>query len=237
MSKHSQSTQHQEAPQIAEDLPAPEPVPTTSEASKPSKSATVYTAVTMTDGRVVQFAGKKTLLKDVTVNADDGEVIVRFDLRNGQTRTISGSTLSSEVALRALGHGISQKVGDECASIDEVDDMVVAIDEMLTRLQNGEWSARREAGDSFNGASIVVRAVAEASGKSIEFVKEFLKRKIDLAAASGQKLTRGDLYKSFRAPGTPTAAVIARLEAEKAAKAAKSTSAVDAGALLDELGV
>ena len=236
MAKHQQAEEQvaSHPHQIAEDLPPPAPVAESAPVAKATKQPTVYTAVTMADGRTVQFAGKKTLLKEVTTDAENGEVLVRFDFRNGQTRTIVGSTLSNEITLRALGHGLSQKVGDECASIDEVDDMVVAVDEMIARLQAGEWAARREAGDSFNGASIVVKAVAEASGKTVEFVKNFLQKKIDDAAKAGQKLTRAELYKSFRTPGSKTAAIIARLEAEKAAK---STSSVDAGALLDELGV
>ena len=90
----------------------------------------------------------------------------------------------------------------------------------------------RAAGDSFAGTSVVIRAVAEVTGKSVEAVKTFLQGKLDAAKAKGEKLSRQELYASFRKPGTKTAAVIARLEAEDAA--GKSTK-VDAADLLAEI--
>ena len=50
-----------------------------------SKTETQVETVTMTDGRVVDFAGKRKLLKESSVNAD-GKVQVRLDFRNGETR-------------------------------------------------------------------------------------------------------------------------------------------------------
>ena len=197
--------------------------------TKAKRAETVVETVTMEDGRQVNFAGKRRLNKESTVV--DGQAHVRFDLRNGRTWlfNVAQSGLLMELAC----HGALQKVGDETAGVEDLDDMAVAIEDMIARLQRGEWTAQRaSAGDSFSGASVVIRAICEVTGKSVEEVKAYLQRKLDEAAASGNKLTRRALYDSFRAPGSRTGAVIERLEREKKAKA----PAVDADSLLADMG-
>jgi hypothetical protein len=181
----------------------------------------------MTDGREVGFAGKRKMVKEVIT--DGSEVVVRFDFRNGETRSFAVG-LDNPLILNLAGHGISQKVGDETAGVEDVDDMVVAVDDMIARLSAGEWRAERAAGDSFAGASIVIRAICEVTGKPVQAVKDFLQGKLDSAKARGEKLTRNELYASFRRPGTKTAEVIARLEAEKTSK-----SSLDSTELLAEM--
>jgi len=48
-----------------------------------AKSKTEYEAVTMSDGRVVNFPGKRRMLKDVVIEGDTPSV--RIDFRNGTT--------------------------------------------------------------------------------------------------------------------------------------------------------
>lgn len=182
--------------------------------------------VTMEDGRTVGFAGKKRLIKEVII---EGNVVqVRFDFRNGVTRTF---TVSKANQHQLAGHGASQKIGDETAGLEELDDMVVAVDDMIARLEKGEWTAARAAGDGFSGASVVIKAICEATGKTVDFVKTFLQGKLDAAKAKGEKLSRAELYASFRNPTTKTGAIIARLEADKKVKEAK----VNADDLMAEL--
>lgn len=195
------------------------------------KSATVYEDVVMTDGRTVKFPGNRKTDKTVLTNAAGVATGVRFDFRNGDTRTILLSELSEGLALQACAHGVSQKAGDEYSGVAEIEDMVLAVDEIFARLRTGDWSAARESGDSTAGASIVIRAIVEATGKTVEFVKEFLQKKLDAAKAKGEKLSRQELYNSFRNPATPTGAIIKRMEEEKVAKATK-VNAVD---LLSEM--
>lgn len=197
-----------------------------------AKSKVEYEKVKMVDDREVQFAGKRKMNKEVLVDEANGTVNVRFDFRNGQTLSIGSADLTRALNLQALGHGLSQKCGDNAAGVDEIDDMVIAVEDVIKQLKGGDWSAAREAGDSTAGASIVIKAIAEVTGKSIDFVKEFLQKKLDAAKAAGQKLTRQDLYASFRRPDTPTGQVIKRLEEEKLAKASK----VDTSSLLAEIG-
>ena len=193
--------------------------------SKPSKSPTEYIKVTMEDGREVEFPKSRKTDKTVLADAAGTATGVRFDFVNGRTLSILFSELSSETLAYACGHGISQKGGDSYASVKETDDMVLAVEEIFTRLRAGEWAAVREAGDSTAGASIVIRALVEATGKTVEFVKTFLQRKLDDAKAKGEKLSRQDLYNSFRSPGSKTGAIIKRLEEEKLAKGAKVSAA------------
>ena len=110
--------------------------------------------------------------------------------------------------------------------------MVLACDEMYERLRKGEWfKAGEGSGDSLAGASVVIKAICEATGKTVEFVKGFLNTKLEAAKAKGEKLSRQELYNSFRNPTTKTGAIIKRLEEEKLSKSTK----VDSGALLAEI--
>ena len=198
------------------------------EASKPVKPKAEVESVKMQDGRTVGFAGKRKMMKEVLIDHHKNEVSVRFDFRNGETRTFA---IPNKLALDFCGHGASQKIGDETAGEEDVDDMVIAVDTIIERLEKGEWSAERAVGDGFSGASVVVKAIAEVSGKSAADVKAFLQKKLDDATAKGQKLSRADLYASFRNPTTKTGAIIERLEREKKSKA----SVVNADDLLKEL--
>lgn len=190
-----------------------------SEAQVTEKKTREVLVVEMTDGRTVEFVGKRKMVKEIL---DGG---VRFDFRNGQTRTF---TIPESLLQRLALHGAAQKIGDETAGVDDVEDMVVGVDEIIDRLSKGEWGATRtSSGDSFSGASAVIRAICEVTGKGVEEVKAFLQRKLD----GDKNLTRAALYNSFRNPTSKTGQVIERLEREKRAK-----SAGDGDALLAELG-
>ena len=204
------------------------------------KSKTEYTAVTMSDGRVVQFAGKKKMIKETLVDESkvetDGSVLqisagaikIRLDFRNGTTVSYD---MGLSLLARFAGHGAEQKLGDNLAAPADKplseEDMVVETEALIAELDAGKWGkGRAEGGGGVSGASIVVQAIMEVTGKDLAFVKAFLQKKLDADAA----LTRRALYDAFRAPGSPTAVVIRRLEDEKAAKNSK----VDTNALLGE---
>jgi len=192
----------------------------------------------MTDGRKVNFAGKRkvnkeTLVDDAGIVVEDGvmqitagAVSIRMDFRNGETRTIP---LPLALLARFAGHGAEQKFGDELAtSADKPlseDDMVLAIDDLNALVQSGKWGAGRAAsGGGVSGASVVVQAICEATGKDVATVKAYLQKKLDADPA----LTRRALYDSFRVAGTKTGVIIKRMEDAKLAKVAK----VDADAEL-----
>lgn len=172
-------------------------------------------SVTLEDGRIVEFAGKRKLLKESFVTPE-GKVQVRLDFRNGATRLFH---LPDSLMTKFASHGAEQKLGDELAGLDDVDDAVIAIDELIDRLYNGEWTQRRES-NGLAGTSVLLKALVEVySNKTVEQIKAFLAGKTH---AEKVALRNNDKIKP----------VIARLEAEKASK----KSNVDTNALLDELG-
>jgi len=188
-----------------------------------SKKAPVEVEVVqMTDGREVGVAGKRRLIKEV-VESENGAA-VRFDFRNGETRQFE---VPQSLLYRMAAHGASQKIGDETAGEKDVDDMVLAVDSIIERLSKGEWGAERAAaGSSFAGAGIVVKALVEVTGKSVEEIKAWIDGKI-----AELNCTRQALYTSLRNPSTAVGKKIAELELEKKSKEAK----YDADSLVSEL--
>ena len=178
-----------------------------------TKTETQVEIVTMTDGRVVDFAGKRKLLKESSVNAD-GKVQVRLDFRNGETRLF---TLPDNLLAKFAAHGAEQKLGDEIAGLNDVEDCVLAVDELIDRLYNGEWSVKREA-NGMAGTSVLVRALVEHTGKTVEQIKQFLSGK---SQAEKVALRNNPKIKP----------IVERIEAEKASKKAN----VDTDAMLGEL--
>lgn len=188
-----------------------------------AKKETQIEAVTMTDGRLVDFVGKKKLLKESFVQAD-GSVQTRLDFRNGETRLF---TIPGDMLAKFAAHGAEQKLGDEIAGLKganggeaDIEDCVLAIDELIDRLYNGEWSQKREA-NGLAGTSVLLRALVEHTGKTPEQIKAFLQAK---SQAEKTALRNNPKIKP----------IVERIEAEKAAKGTKS---VDTDALLGELEV
>lgn len=184
-------------------------VATEEKASTPAK---VVEKVTMTDGKVVEFAGKRKLLKESIIDAEGTRV--RLDFRNGQTRTF---VIPADLKERFAAHGAEQKLGDATAGETDIDDMVLSVDDLIARLGKGEWNVVREGG-GFAGTSILMQALVKLSGKTPEVVKAFLGSK---TAAEKAALRASPSVKP----------VIDQIEAEKAAG-----SGVDTKALLGELG-
>lgn len=173
-------------------------------------------SVTMQDGRVVEFPESTKAKKEVL--QDNGKFTgVRWDFSNGQTRTVLLTDLQAHNDSGILAcHGLSQKGGDEYASEKDVDDAVLAFDDLMDRLKKGDWSEKREGG--FGGASVLARAISEVFGKTMDETRAFLR---ELSAAEKMALRQTPELKP----------VIEKIEAEKA-----SGSKVDTQALLGKLG-
>lgn len=183
----------------------------------PKRRPTEITTVTMEDGRVLEFAGKRKLLKESII--DDQGVAVRLDFRNGKTVLFR---IPDSLMLNFAGHGAEQKLGDATAGEDDVDDMVLAVEELAERLNKGEWSMKREAG-GMSGTSVLLQALVKLSqqngnAKSVEEVKAFLKPK---TAAEKMALRNSKQLKPI-------------VEEIEVAKAAKSQN-IDTDALLATL--
>lgn len=214
------------------------------QAAAAPKKERVSQVVKMSDGRDVEFVGtrrvlKATVLDESKIQLDEaggmlvlqtGAVSVRMDFINGQTRLLP---LPLSLICDFAGHGGEQKFGDTLASPKEKplspDDMVIAIDELAEVIAQGKWSQRAES-DGFSGASIVIKAFMEATGKPQDAIKKFLNDKLEAAKLRGEKLSRADLYRSFKNPDSKIGKIIARLEREELSKSAK----VDADETLAE---
>lgn len=217
---------------------------------KPKKTPTPKVPVLMADGRTVEFPETQLVKRQVVEDDAEQYIGVQFDFRNGETRTVLLSEVEGIMAYAAC-HGLIQKIGDEWAGAKDaagqpagIDDIVLIADEIINRLKAGDWFTERKGGESLAGASVVIQALVAISkaadaggvGKSVASVREFLDKKYEAlraaAEAAGQKPpSRAALYNSYRKPGTRTAAKIAEIEAQRAAK----TAVVDADSEVDRL--
>ena len=179
------------------------------------KKSTEYTTVTMDDGRIVEFPGKRRMQK-TEIEGTDGTLQVRMDFVNGETRIL---TLHEQLLSKFALHGASQKVGDEIAGLTDIDDAILAVDDLIEQLQAGEWSQKRET-SGLAGASVLARALVELTGKAPLQVKADLK-----SLSHGEKSALRDHPK--------LKPIIERLEADKK----KKPSTVDTNALLDKFSL
>jgi hypothetical protein len=188
----------------------------------PAKKETQIETVKMDDERLVDFPGKRILQKDSFIDAD-GTVKVRLDWRNGETRTF---TIPAGLLAKFAAHGAEQKLGDEISGLKKTDgsdadieDKILAVDDLIERLNGGEWSTRKEGG-GMAGTSVLIRALVEVYGKPVSEIKAYIK---PFSQAEKMALRNHPAIKP----------VVARLEAEKAAA---SSAKVDTGSLLAGLG-
>lgn len=188
-----------------------------------TKTKTEVQMVKMEDGREVGFAGKRRLVKDyiideskITIDGgvmqiEAGAVKGVYDFRNGATRSFD---IPLQFLVQFAGHGQLQKYGDELAAPADKplseDDMVLALEDLDSRIQAGSWTEKREGGGGVSGASFVVKALMEVTGKDQAFVKTYL----DGQLAKTPGLTRPALYAAFRAD-PKVKEIIRRMEDEK----------------------
>ena len=183
---------------------------------------TKYVTVTMDDGRTVEFPETRRLIKTSAVNPD-GSLTVRMDYVNGECRTF---TLPPSLINQFALHGAEQKLGDAMAGIKDLEDAIEVVDQLILRLDKGEWTAESTGGSGMAGASILARALVEVTSQPITVVREYLGT-LDNKTKAALRLT------------AEVAPVVAKLEAEKAARAAargkKVAASVDTSSVLGNL--
>ncbi|MGD9674538.1 MAG: hypothetical protein AB7U98_13780 [Candidatus Nitrosocosmicus sp.] len=209
--------------------------------AKKAKAEPQIETVTMDDGRVVDFAGKKRLQKESWFDKADNTINIRLDFRNGETRIFKSQPLPEGVpaqVLKAAAHGYEQKLGDEISGVEKIDDAIYAVDELMDRLKDGgDWNAAKEGGEGLSGTSVLFRALVEVSGQSKEQVKVFLrqltpKQKMALREDPALKpiVTRIEAERNKKeASGVDTASLLAGLQSG-AALAAASAAVAGTGA-------
>lgn len=176
------------------------------------KKAPEIKTVEMEDGSIVEFVGKRRMLKSSEVDAK-GHVHLRMDFANGRVFKFK---IPANMLARFAGHGAEQKFGDETAGLTDLDDAVLAVEELGARIAKGEWTQARTS-NGLAGSSILHRALVEHTKKTPEEIREFL----------GKKTQAEKLALRSHASIRP---IIERLEAEKNKK-----SSIDSDALLGEL--
>jgi hypothetical protein len=205
--------------------------------SAPGKTKREVESVKMEDGREVEFLNPKKegqkgqqFKKDLLLNGkpwDDAtaeekanghvnHLAVRFDFRNGTTRTYPANP---SLALQGLGHGLLQKYGDELAGEDapDLDDWAATTDRLHERLTAGEWTKAR-IGGGMGGTSVLLQALMEFTGRTADEVRDHIK---DWTPQQKQALRNDPDIKP----------IVDKIEKEKASKAAH----VDTSALKQSL--
>lgn len=136
------------------------------------KAAPVINTVTMEDGRVIDFVGKRKILKSSSLV--DGKLITVIDFANGKSVNF---VAPQEILAQLAGHGAEQKLGDAAAGAEDLDDAFEAVQELATRLGRGEWNVKRESSGA-SGASILVKALCKLyPARTVEQIREFLSNK------------------------------------------------------------
>lgn len=191
-------------------------------AQEPKKRVREVTPVEMLDGRTVEFVGKRKLNKSFAISPDGSDVKITLDFISGDTKVLE-LPANHKLFARFAAHGALQKLGDEVAGLEDPEDQVIAIEELMERLEKGEWGAERKRGEgnAMAGLSVLAKALVQTSGKSPEAVREFLKTK-----TNAEKLALRDNPK--------LKPIIAELEAKKKQK--PKDNGIDSDNLLDELG-
>ena len=200
----------------------------------PKKKAPEVESIDLEDGTKGEFTGKRKLNKSYILNDDGSLNHLRFEFRNGRVLLIS---VPVSLLGRFAGHGGIQKYGDELAGLKpaegqtevDIEDMVIEMEKLDESIQKGEWSTRKE-GDGMGGTSVLIKALVEYGGKTVEQVKAFLKDK----DVKFKQMLRLDDKRPNKA-GLTMAAIVKKIEAEKLSKGPKVDTA---GALaeLDAMG-
>lgn len=161
------------------------------------------------------MASTKKASKTIT----DTGVDIQFE--SGQQVSVQLTLLPDDILHRLALHGLSQKLGDSYAGA-EPDEAYELAQVVADRLMAGEWTqARSSTGPGTARASMLVEALASATGKDIEQA---------LAVVFGMDEDQRKALKKHPA----IAAELARLTAERAvAKAKKAQAAVADGGTLD----
>lgn len=186
------------------------------ETTKADNSRTIK----MNDGREVRF-GEKTRMKKEYGVYDQGLIFCRIDFDNGESIEVLVDP-NSEVGRQALGHGLSQKLGDAAAGAESTEDAFEAVIEVAKQISAGKWNKAREGGGSAKGASDLVIALAEVLGKEKETVRNLL---ANMSAAEKAMLRKVP----------DVLATIVRIKAARGPAKVNAEKAAQAAALFDAL--
>jgi hypothetical protein len=147
---------------------------TESKRGRPRKTS----AVTMADGRTVQFIGKQKTQRQSLFDPSGSWVYTRFDFRDGRTITYTAppaelKTMTGESMLQRLAAlGAEHVIGFETLRKPSVDKAYAAAERCIDSLRHGVWYwkiVRPPVADGF-----LSRAIADHTRKPIEGIETWL---------------------------------------------------------------
>lgn len=127
------------------------------------------------------------MAKKLTKTVDVESQTVTLEFADGSKISSSLTEFSPEMITRLALHGLSQKKGDACASLDTVAECREAVEGIRSQLLSNDWSAKRE-GSGSPRIGLLVEALARITGRTIEECTEVVEALDD----EQKKLVRAD---------------------------------------------
>ena len=136
--------------------------------------------------------------RNATISATiDGNTLA-LTFANGETLTMRGDALNSDVQQYAMMHGLKQKLVDaaaisrnpETGRAASVEDKYQAVKTVYDRLLAGQWNAVREGGGATGGLLLQALVRMYAGRKTPDQLREFLADKTDAEKAALRKNPR-----------------------------------------------
>lgn len=159
-------------------------------------------------------------LASKTVNVDEGTIV--FEFADEQNVVVSVNDIPKDMQKRSLLHGLSQKLGDSYSGAESPEAAREQLNKVLEAIKEGNWNVGRTGGEGTPRVGALAKALARATGKTIEEATEVIESMDD------------EQKKALRAhPEVKKAS--AAIRAEEAEAAAKKASK-DATPLADLLG-
>jgi len=155
--------------------------------------------------------------KKATKKVTDSGIDITFE--SGDALTVNLDQLDQSIVTKLALHGLSQKLGDSYAGAEMAEAFELA-SSVATRLIEGEWTQAREGGGGGARMSMLVEALAAATGQTAE---------ASLDVVKGMSDEQKKELKKHPAIASKLATIAAERAVEKAAKAEQA--AAEAGDL------
>ena len=136
--------------------------------------------------------------RNATISATiDGDTLA-LTFANGETLTMRGDALNSDVQQYAMMHGLKQKLVDAAAISRNpetgrpatVEDKYQAVRTVYDRLLSGQWNSTREGGGTTGGLLLQALVRMYQGRKTVEELKTFLTDKTDAEKTALRKNPR-----------------------------------------------
>lgn len=136
--------------------------------------------------------------RNVTITATINEATLALTFANGETLTMRGDELNSDVQQYAMMHGLKQKLVDAAAISRNpetgrpatVEDKYQAVKTVYDRLLAGAWNAAREGGGATGGLLLQALVRMYAGRKTVDELRAFLADKTDAEKTALRKNPR-----------------------------------------------